>query len=188
MGRKSDSWEFTGEADAENRKNAMGRKSGQGRGITGRTEVGLEEPLRVLLHVAAVDGRHGERPARARPAPTLPRQGLGFWRSAPEGLRELAEERRAERRSAGAVAGGAGSVPPTRMAPPCWGGGGVSLALASEPRVWGEGRDGSTGRTRRKTRAMGLELMRGEWRLPVWVGLSRVNSATGVWVRDAVGP
>jgi hypothetical protein len=99
----------------------------------------------VLLHVAAVDGRHGERPARARPAPTLPRQGLGFWRSAPEGLRELAEERRAERRSAGAVAvaGGAGSVPPTRMAPPCWGGGGVSLALASEPRVWGEGRDGT---------------------------------------------
>jgi len=96
----------------------------------------------VLLHVASVDGRHGGRPARARPAPTLPRQGLGFWRSAPEGLRELAEERRAERRSAGAVAGGAGSVPPTRMAPPCWGGGGISLALASEPRVWGEGRDG----------------------------------------------
>ena len=31
MERKSDSWEFTGEADAENKKNATGRKSGQGR-------------------------------------------------------------------------------------------------------------------------------------------------------------
>jgi hypothetical protein len=56
----------------------MGKEVGTGDRITGRTEVGLEEPLRVLLHVAAVDGRHGGRPARARPAPTLPRQSLGF--------------------------------------------------------------------------------------------------------------
>lgn len=102
---------------------------GTWKGITGRTEVGLEEPLRVLLHVAAVDGRHGGRPARARRVPTLPRQGLGFWRSAPGGLRELAEERRAERRSAGGDGRrGLGS-------PDANGEEEVSLELASEPRV-----------------------------------------------------
>jgi hypothetical protein len=47
----------------------------------------------VLLHVAAVDGRHGWRPTGRRPAPTLPRPGLGFWRSGPGGLREPPQRR-----------------------------------------------------------------------------------------------
>lgn len=59
----------------------------------------------MLLHVAAVDGRHGWRPAGPRPAPTLPRQGLGFWRST--------EGPRAGKRGTrwAAVVGGAGSIP-----------------------------------------------------------------------------
>jgi hypothetical protein len=52
----------------------------------------------VLLHVAAVDGRHGGRPTGRRPAPTLPRQGLGSWRSEPRGLREPPPRRRGRRR------------------------------------------------------------------------------------------
>jgi hypothetical protein len=72
----------------------MGNSDGGRRGSRrGRTEVGLEEPLRVLLHVAAVDGRHGWRPTGRRPAPTLPRPGLGFWRSGPGGLREPPQRR-----------------------------------------------------------------------------------------------
>jgi hypothetical protein len=82
-----------------NRKNEVGNSGGGRRGSRrGRTEVGLEEPLRVLLHVAAVDGRHGWRPTGRRPAPTLPRPRLGFWRSRPAGLREPPAPRRRGRR------------------------------------------------------------------------------------------
>lgn len=136
----------------EIRKPAIHRRSGGdpgnakkigGDGVRGRTEVGLEEPLRVLLHVAAVDGRHG---GRVRPQPYRAR-ALGFWRSAPGGLLELPEERRVLQRSAE----GEGSVATTRMGSPVLGRRrGLSRARdRAEGLEWGERR----GRTRRKTRA-----------------------------------
>lgn len=112
----------------------------------------------MLLHVAAVDGRHGGRPARARPAPTLPRQGLGFWRSAPE-------ERAASWRRSGGPNGGvrgrwreALARFPGREWLPRVGKEEEGLSRSRASRGFGVGE--RRGRTRRKTRVMGLELIR----------------------------
>jgi len=113
----------------------------------------------VLLHVAAVDGRHGGRPARPRPDPTLPRQGLGFWRSAPGPgeLRELAGERGQGEAGDGGGRRGLDSPDASEWTPSFdEGGSGLSRARERAEGLEGRGeRGGGKGGGRRR---WGLEL------------------------------
>lgn len=173
------------------------RSERRGGGITGRTEIGLEEPLRVLLHVAAVDGRHGG----GRPRPSL----CGPNPTAAPGLRVLEIGRREGSPRAGGEAEEVGGEARARFSPDA---NGLSLVRGrGEEVVWylsrSRARRGFGGRggrrdrgRRRKTRAMGLGRGYTSWgtreafRPCLGLGRARSTPRRVVWVRarDCLNP